>query len=294
MVGEFACLIVYLLTRTPDDAEISRQAPKWIFLVPCCCDLVATALLCMGLNFVAVSVAQMCRGTVIIFTCAMSFVFLRRTQQPHQVTGVGLVVVGILVVSAAALRQGGGDGAAMDSTTSKLLMGISLCIFAQAFQAGMFVYEEMIMKQYTLVPLQVVGMEGLYGVFISALILACLQPFGHANAPGAWHQVQSSPKLLMSVIGSMAAVALFNFAGATVTQKSSAVARTTIKISSTITIWMAELAFGWNTFNLLQLAGFVFVAFGTAIYNGIVVLPGLESMAGMSQLIPKKRELETA
>merc|ERR1719231_1333687 len=119
-------------------------------------------------------------------------------------------------------------------------------------------------------------MEGLYGVFVSAAILVCLQSFGHADTLGALHQIKSSPMLLWSVIGSMLAVALFNFAGATVTQKSSAVARTTIKISSTITIWMAELAFGWNTFSMLQLGGFVFVATGTIIYNGIVVVPFLE------------------
>lgn len=288
MVGECLCLIVYLATQTAEDAQHLRQTPKWIFLVPCCCDLVATALLCSGLAFIAVSVAQMCRGTVIIFACILSFVFLRQRQRPTQVIGVALVLVGICAVAVAALRQGG-DGF---STTSRLVTGISLCIFAQVFQAGMFVYEEKIMKQYMLMPLQVVGMEGLFGMCVSALILACLQPFGQANAPGAFYQIKSSPVLLMSVIGSMVAVALFNFAGATVTQQSSSVARTTIKLSSTISIWMAELAFGWNTFSILQFIGFVFVAWGTVIYNDIVMLPWIESKAELSPIVAKKAQLE--
>jgi drug/metabolite transporter (DMT)-like permease len=282
MAGEFLCLLVYFCTRSAEDALTFTQTPKWIFLLPCCCDLVATALLCMGLALVAVSVAQMCRGTVIIFVCAMSYVFLGRRQKPHQLIGVGLVVVGVALVALAALQQHSGKGSVFTSSSS-LLAGISLCVFAQVFQASMFVYEEKIMSQYTVAPLQVVGMEGLFGVFISALILACLQPLGHANTPGAFHQMKSSPVLLASVFGSMIAVAIFNFAGATVTQKSSAVARTTIKISSTITIWLAELAFGWNTFSHLQLAGFVFVAAGTVIYNGIVELPFIE---------PAKKKLE--
>merc|ERR1719174_3432757 len=116
------------------------------------------------------------------------------------------------------------------------------------------------MSQYTVLPLQVVGMEGLFGVLISAVLLTTLQLLVYANTPGALHQIKSSPMLLLSVLGSMLAVAIFNFAGATVTQKSSAVARTTIKISSTITIWMAELFFGWNTFSPLQFGGFVLVA----------------------------------
>jgi len=288
MCGEFLCLIVYFCTRTEEDAVNFRKTPKWIFIVPCCCDITATALLCMGLAFIAVSVAQMCRGTVIIFVCSMSFLFLRRRQTRQQLTGVALVLVGIVIVAVAAMRQAAPGDATMVSTSSKLVTGISLVIFAQIFQASMFVYEEKIMSQYIVAPMQVVGMEGLFGIFISALILACLFPFGHSNPAGALHQIKSSPALMMSVLAAMCATALFNFAGATVTKMSSAVARTTIKISSTITIWMAELALGWNTFNLLQLGGFVFVAVGTLIYNGIVVLPLAEAKGELTPLIANK------
>jgi len=79
-----------------------------------------------------------------------------------------------------------------------------------------------------------------------------------------------------SVIGSFLAVAVFNYAGATVTQKASATARTTIQMSSTITIWMVELSVGWHTFSYIQLVGFMFVAAGTVLYNRIVVVPFLE------------------
>merc|ERR1719333_1824317 len=120
MVGECICLIAYFCTRTEEDARIFQRTPKWIFLVPCCCDLVATALLCMGLSFIAVSVAQMCRGTVIIFVCAMSYVFLGRRQKPHQLIGVGLVVVGVALVSLAALQQQSGKGSVLTSSSSLL------------------------------------------------------------------------------------------------------------------------------------------------------------------------------
>lgn len=283
MVGELLCLPVYFWRRSSSDAEAFRQTPKWIFLVPCCCDLTATALLCMGLSFIAVSIAQMCRGTVIIFVCALSYAVLRRRQRIHQLAGVALVLMGIALVSMSALRSPGAGDA-----SKHLISGISVCILAQVFQASMFVYEEKIMSQYTVMPLQVVGMEGLYGVFVSAAILVFLQSFGHADTLGALHQIKSSPMLLWSVIGSMLAVALFNFAGATVTQKSSAVARTTIKISSTFFIWIAELAFGWNTFSLLQLGGFILVAFGTVIYNRILVVPLLEVAGEADALIHKK------
>merc|ERR1719401_580988 len=145
-------------------------------------------------------------------------------------------------------------------------------------------------------PLQVVGMEGLFGVFISLSLLACLHVTGHANTPGAIHQIRSSPMLLASIIGSMFAVAFFNFAGATVTQKSSAVARTTIKISSTIFIWIAELYFGWNTFSPLQFVGFVMVAVGTVVYNRIFAIPYLDSpeMEGLCSKTDLREEISKA
>mmetsp|Transcript_58083 Transcript_58083/g.101661 ORF Transcript_58083/g.101661 Transcript_58083/m.101661 type:complete len:342 (+) Transcript_58083:101-1126(+) len=270
MVGEFLCLPVYFCTRRPSDVKSSERTPKWIFLVPCCCDLIATALVCTGLAFVAVSVVQMCRGSIIIFACAMSFLFLGRRQHNYQLVGVVLVTVGISLVSMSALQ------AQSKGTSSNLFLGISLCIIAQVFQASMFVYEEKIMTQYVVEPLQVVGMEGLCGIIISGVLLTVFHFLGYANTPGAIYQICHSPPLLFSVFGSMLAVAAFNFSGATVTKKSSAVARTTIKISSTILIWFVELAAGWNTFSRLQLFGFMFVAVGTFVYNRIVVVPLLE------------------
>jgi drug/metabolite transporter (DMT)-like permease len=270
MAGELLCLPVWLCSRSREDAEASARVPKWVFLVPCCCDLTATALLCMGLALIAVSVAQMCRGTIVVFVCIMSFIFLGRRQRTFQLFGIANVFIGIVLVALSAIFKGGHDG-----STNSMLAGISLCVFAQIFQASMFVYEEKIMSQHTVQPLQVVGMEGLFGIVIASLLLIVMYPFG-VNTPGALYQIRTSPPLLWSVIGSMFAVAIFNFAGATVTQKSSAVARTTIKISSTICIWIMELSLGWNTFSYWQLFGFMFIAAGTIIYNRLVVIPALE------------------
>lgn len=282
MVGELMCLFIYLGTRTREDVEVAQKVPKTVFLVPCCCDIVATALFCMGLGFIAASVAQMCRGTIVLFVCAMSVVFLGRRQFPYHLAGVALVTVGIGFVALSALLgdRSGGHSAA----STRMLVGILLVIFAQLFQASMFVYEEKIMSQYVVRPLQVVGMEGLYGVGISALILSVLHTSGHADTPGAIYQIMHSHVLLASVLGSIIAVAFFNFAGATVTQRSSAVARTTIKMSSTILIWLVELTLGWNTFSFLQLFGFVLVAMGTLLYNRIFVVQSLEPSADSASL----------
>eukprot|EP00929_Paragymnodinium_shiwhaense_P004345 TRINITY_DN10524_c0_g2_i1.p1 TRINITY_DN10524_c0_g2~~TRINITY_DN10524_c0_g2_i1.p1 ORF type:complete len:362 (+),score=89.56 TRINITY_DN10524_c0_g2_i1:82-1167(+) len=273
MVGEALCMPFSYCRAAEVPAE--KKAPSWVFLVPCLCDLTATTLVCAGLAYIAMSVAQMCRGTVVIFVCVMSVVFLRRRQLSYHLFGVGLVTLGIMIVSGSAYY---GHSQTGDSGVSsyQLGMGIFLCIFAQIFQAGMFVYEEKIMKQYTVMPLEVVGKEGLWGICVSLALLLLLNLLGAHNTQGALHQIFSSRLLLSTLIASMLAVALFNFAGATVTQRSSATARTTIKISSTICIWMVELAAGWNTFSFAQFSGFCLVAGGTLLYNRILVVPFLD------------------
>jgi len=270
MIGEVICLPVYYCLRQQEAP--AKKAPPWVFLVPCCCDLTATTMMCTGLVYAAVSVAQICRGSVVVFVCLLSFIFLGRRQQVYQVAGVALVTAGIGCVSSSVMFG------STDSNSSNVLLGISFCIFSQVFQASMFVYEEKIMSQYTAEPLQVVGMEGLFGVCIAAALILILSPLGYVNLPGALHQISSSRTLMLSIIGSMCAVAVFNACGANITKRSSAVARTTVKMSTTILIWFVELAAGWNTFRMLQLLGFMMVAMGTLVYNRIVVVNFFEPL----------------
>merc|ERR1719161_2105645 len=155
------------------------------------------------------------------------------------------------------------------------LLGLALCIGGQIFQASMIVYEEKVMKtaDYDVQPLQMVGMEGLWGVAIGLVLLCGLNATGIERTSEALYQMSSSVPLLISVVASIASIAFFNWSGITVTQKASATARSTVDCSRTILIWIVELTLRWNTFSTLQLLGFVMLAFGTLIYNGIVAVP---------------------
>merc|ERR1719428_1937567 len=291
MIGELLCLFAFFMTVRKAAAHVSGAAgavasaaasvPNWIFLVPTCCDWTATTLVNMAYLLLPASVIQMTRGAIVIFTCAFSMAFLGRRQHCFHFVGVALVVVGITLVSLSALidpHQHASSGAA-----SAKVFGLSLCIFAQIFQASMIVYEEKIMSSYTIPPLQVVGMEGLFGLGIGFILLAIVNFLGMESTPAAFYQIASSRLLLLVIIASIFSIAFFNFSGVTVTQRASATARSTLDVSRTIIIWAVELALGWHAFSKLQLAGFVLVACGTMIYNRLVVIkcldPALEAEA---------------
>merc|ERR1719146_594514 len=142
----------------------------------------------------------------------------------------------------------------------------------------MIVFEEKIMSKYTVPPLLVVGMEGTFGIIFGLTLLTFLNAMHIENTQGAIYQISHSNPLLYAVIGSIFSIAFFNFSGVTVTQKASAVARSTIDVSRTISIWAVELSLGWNQFNMLQLAGFFVLALGTMIYNRLITFSVLDSV----------------
>lgn len=275
MIGEFLCLIAFYGTAKKEEVAAVQDVPNHIYMVACSFDWIATTLVNMAYFFIAASVAQMTRGSIVIFTCLLSVIFLGRKQHPYHIAGVICVAVGITLVSLSTFMGPHHTEAHLRSAKAQMF-GITLCITAQVFQASMLVYEEKIMSRYPIPPLRVVGMEGLFGILIGGVVLVGLNAFAIESTPAAVYQLQHSAPLAIAATGSIFSIAFFNFAGVTVTQQASAVARSTIDVSRTILIWTIELAMGWNSFSVLQLIGFVVVAFGTMLYNRMIVVPMLE------------------
>jgi len=284
MIGELLCLGVFCLSRS-SSAKQEKSVPAWVFLVPCACDWSATTLVNASYMFLAASVVQMTRGAIVIFTCAFSMIFLGRKQEKYHFLGVFLVFLGLTVVSLSALHKG---GPVVLGSQSHVLTGLAFTIGAQIFQASMLVYEEKVMKNadYHVEPMQMVGMEGLWGCIIGVFLLAGLNFTGIEDSKGAMYQMTNSVPLAGAVIGSIFSIAFFNWSGVTVTQRASATARSTIDSCRTILIWLVELALQWNSFNPEQFLGFILLASGTMIYNQIIVLPGLKDKEKQAILSP--------
>eukprot|EP00933_Yihiella_yeosuensis_P038357 TRINITY_DN3229_c2_g2_i1.p1 TRINITY_DN3229_c2_g2~~TRINITY_DN3229_c2_g2_i1.p1 ORF type:complete len:351 (+),score=76.33 TRINITY_DN3229_c2_g2_i1:93-1145(+) len=286
MIGEFLCLLVYLTTKKETKVP-KKEAPKYVFACACLFDWTATTLVNMAYVLIAASVIQMTRGAIVIFTCLFSVLFLGRRQHNYHLVGVGMVFVGITLVSLSTFMNPAGEEQG-GSNWHAALFGISLCVVAQIFQASMLVYEEKIMSQYDTEPLQVVGYEGAFGILFGIILLAFLNHFNMEDTPAAIYQIKHSTPLAAAVIGSILAIAIFNYSGVTVTQRASAVARSTIDVSRTILIWAVELSLGWNKFNVLELAGFFVLAVGTLIYNRMIVIKALEPA---EEAAPLKKEI---
>jgi len=270
MIGEFMCLAVFAV-QPAESKALPKAFKPWVMLIPVSCDWTATTLVNAAYMMIPASTIQMCRGCVVMFTCLFSVVFLGRKQQPFHYFGVALAALGITIVSLEAILYG-----KVEDTTvavSAAWVGICLCVFGQIFQASMMVVEEKLMGSFSVPPLQMVGLEGLFGCAIGVVLLGFLQRTGFEKTTDAMYMMQHSHGILFGSIASMFSIAFFNWSGVTVTQNSSATSRATIDVCRTALIWVAELYLAWNTFSSLQLIGFVVLIIGTLIYNEVLSMP---------------------
>jgi len=297
MFGEFLCLIAYWFTTPKKDQEKTADAPKYIFAVACLCDWIATTLVNMAYVMIPASIVQMTRGAIVIFTCLLSVGFLGRRQYRCHIVGVVLVFIGITLVSLSAFTGGSAMSNAEGASGTMRLVGILMCVGAQIFQAFMIVWEERIMSKYPCPPLQVVGMEGFFGIIFGIILLVFLNIFHVEDSFGAMYQMRHNSTLMVMVIGSIFSIAFFNFSGVTVTQQASATARSTIDVSRTIIIWVVELICRWNTFSSLELVGFIVLAAGTLVYNRLITFKVLEPPDESKAMLAeesKAKEVEAA
>lgn len=181
--------------RLPVPSGSSRPAPTKralvLILAPTLFDLVATALMSVGLLTITASVFQMLRGSEIVFTAAISWLWLRRRLNRWHLAGIALCTVGALASAACACLPGSQPhherpcmcvcaaglqagittvGAASllqepDSTNASAatslrttLLGMALVVAAEVVQAAQVVTEDFFLSSsLNLAPLTVVG-----------------------------------------------------------------------------------------------------------------------------------------
>jgi hypothetical protein len=94
----------------------------------------------------------------------------------------------------------------------RVVLGVLLIAFAQLFTASQFVLEEFIMAKHTIVPIRMVGWEGLFGFSITVIGMPILYAIfgiresgkgGYFDIPYGVHQLFSKPEIWGTAIAIM-------------------------------------------------------------------------------------------
>lgn len=281
-LGEFSCLAVFYILRCraagSPDGGVENQQPfsPLLFLPPALCDMTGTSIMYVALTMTSASSFQMLRGSVIIFTGLFSVGFLGRRLAPSQWLGILATIAGLVIVGLADLLSKHDD----QHKLSDVITGDLLIIMAQVIISVQMVLEEKFIYKHDVHPLRAVGSEGLFGFVILSLLLVPMNyiPAGPLSSsprgtledvPDAVCQVGRQPLIALALLGNISSIAFFNFAGVSVTKELSATTRMVLDSLRTVAIWAVSLALGWESFQGLQILGFLVLLAGTALYNGL-------------------------
>jgi len=284
-------------TRGPKKTEMAIWKQYCIVCTPALCDMCATAMMNVALLWIAASVWQMLRGSMVIFSAIFSKFFLKRELHASHWIGVAVVAFSLGVVGLAALKSPGlpkssSSESSEQSSTFHVALGCALVVFAQVIQASQIVVEEFLLKEIELHPVLVVGLEGMWGT-ISCSILLCFttyipEDYGGEKTLETLYMFFHNGKILGTGILYAAVILCYNLFGMFVTQYTSAVLRTILEGLRCACIWVTNLfiyyvvvgpnsRFGeiWSDWSYLQFCGFLFLLLGMFVYNGIVRIDGL-------------------
>jgi drug/metabolite transporter (DMT)-like permease len=256
-------------------------------------DLLSMGMMLLGMLFIPASVWQMLRGANIIFAAILTIVVLRRKLYGFHWVGVGVTLIGITVVSVAALGSQGGKKSDDEHTGNQALIGVSIVLFAQVIQAAQIILEEQLLNGVGMDAVLIVGVEGLWGLVFCAVILPILYylpGYDHGHLEDSVDTgvfLWNSPEARIVVLMYMLSVSTYNVSGMMVTSALSGVMRVMLEASRTLCIWLFTLfwhycvdsssPFGeaWTAWSPLQAFGFVILVIGQATYGQKIVWPCL-------------------
>eukprot|EP00930_Biecheleria_cincta_P020679 TRINITY_DN15493_c0_g4_i1.p1 TRINITY_DN15493_c0_g4~~TRINITY_DN15493_c0_g4_i1.p1 ORF type:complete len:347 (-),score=56.60 TRINITY_DN15493_c0_g4_i1:110-1150(-) len=254
------------------------NAPVGVFMLSCLLGFVVDVLVNMAYCAIAGSAIQMLRGGKVILTALLSYTVLGRRLHSYQIAGGAGVVLGITLVALSTLVNPVARVADIDAESRAVMnwKAICCCFAGEVIQSILWVYQEMVLRKYDIPPLQLVGLEGLFGMILGSIAMLLVDPLGVERFPEMIYQISHSMPLLMSIGALLVSMAFFNYSGVGVTKLGSAVHRSIIDVSRSVIIWTVELALAWHTFSISQLAGFTVLVFGALVYNNFLVIPYFE------------------
>jgi len=258
--------------------------------IPSLFDLLATTLMTFGLIPITVSVMQMLRGSMVIFSALLTVFVRKRPLAAYQWTGVSICCAAMVVVGFASVLQGifSPDHDKNVYPWTAQLGGCFLVIGSQFIQACQIVVEEYILGDGGgMAPLLVVGLEGLWGQVLCLLCFIPLAYFipgsdnGHMEDPyDSFVMISRNWTLPIIICVYWVAILFLNYGGMLVTSELTAVHRTIFEAVRTSAIWVTSIfiyyaithKYGepWTVWSYMQLVGFSMLIFSMLLYNKVI------------------------
>ncbi|KAH9099292.1 hypothetical protein Ae201684P_018309 [Aphanomyces euteiches] len=204
--------------------------------------------------------------------------------------GIGMNTVAALMVGFSSFQ----DTEEQINNNDNPGLGIIMIILSCFVQSAQYVFEEKLMGDGidTAPPLIVVGMEGLWGLIMTGLIVYPIAYFVPGNDLGsyeriddAWYMLTNSPTAQVAAAIFLIVILGYNVFAVFVTFLLNSIWHAILDNFRPVTVWGTDLllfyvftprTFGeaWTSWSYLELTGMITLLLGTAVYNGTIQLPG--------------------
>lgn len=184
--AESLCLVALGIHRlVRQKATLARPHHPLVYLVPAAADFFASVVQNIGLFLTYASVYQMLRGATVVWIAFLSRIVFKRRYKKIQIWGIVLAMLGLTFVGLSSVIHLGNVEEKTDAPVvyPHQVLGNTMIVMAQVLHAVQGVSEERLLIKYDIPPLQVVGLEGLFGLSLSIMLLALFQVYPTA----VWH-----------------------------------------------------------------------------------------------------------
>lgn len=283
----------------------------FLLALPAAFDLIATFLANLGLLYVTVSVFQLMKCTVIVFVALFKVFVCKDRLRGYMWIGIGFNTLAALMVGATSFADADSQ---VNNANENPGFGILMILLSCAVQACQYVFEEKLMDEGdSAPPLVVVGMEGVWGLVFTTLVVYPIAYMVPGNDLGSNERIDDAIHMLMNselaqIIALVYVVVIlgYNVFAVSVTYLLNSIWHAILDNFRPITVWGTDLLlfyaftnglFGeaWTVWSWLQFAGMITLLLGTAIYNGTVKLPGFAYMEPLEEaLTPIRTSLDMA
>ena len=329
-LGEMLCLLFdyinekYIQIGTTTELLINKgvetkekKDPKfWYLSIPAAFDLIASTLSTIGLTFLNTSIYQMLKGSIIVFSCIATIIFLRTRYYRHHFLGIFVIISGLCVVGSNAVTR------KKNKSGKKPGLGVTLVVISQLISCFHLIAEEKITKEYKISPIKAIGFEGIWGSGMYAILLFIFQfikcnsisdetvketlcisksnedDYRFENTILAFEQIFSKGILILYLLIYILSISFLNSAGLAVAKHGSSTLRTMVDPIRTLIVWLFFLIMPFvpeeteEKFSWIQFLGFVIIIIGEALYNEFLVLPFWKFSKNTKKNIEKRKKIE--
>ncbi|KAF4696740.1 hypothetical protein FOZ60_015639 [Perkinsus olseni] len=296
MLAMFTSAFVHLVSLCFQGYRKNLQSVKLKILlvvaIPALCELTGSSLQNIALVYIPASIFQILKGSVLIFSALFRRIFLRKRFTDSNWVGLCICVFGLIPVAIAHVlsKRTPGQGWFM--------------------RGAQFVVEEYLLKPpHTLPPLLMVGVEGFWGsLLMLSFALPLLQHVPGYDVGGVLENtsdtlmmLRESSVLMSLAVGLFTAFFIYKLSAALVTAQSSAVHRSFLEVTRTLSVWVLSIIMYYTSsdhhlgepltwYSIIQAFGFTVLVYGQLIYDDVLRIPFRSACFSSSPEVERRKD----